>query len=46
MYSLHELGRMLHGCGFRVLEVSGHRAHPGTYFGSESPRIIVAAERV
>lgn len=45
LYSLHELGRMLHQTGFRVLEVSGHRAHPGVYFGSESPRIIIAAER-
>jgi SAM-dependent methyltransferase len=45
MYSLHELGRVLHQSGFRVLEVSGHRAHPGAYFGSESPRLIIAAER-
>jgi len=45
MYSLHELGRLLHQTGFRVLEVSGHRAHPGAYFGSESPRTIIAAER-
>jgi SAM-dependent methyltransferase len=45
LYSLTELGRLLHNVGFRVLEVSGHRAHRGAYFGSESPRIIIIAER-
>lgn len=45
LYALHELGKMLHDCGFRVVEVTGHPAHPGVFFGSESPRIIVLAER-
>lgn len=46
LYTLHELGRLLQRCGFRVLEVSGHRAHRGAYFGSESPRLIITAERI
>jgi SAM-dependent methyltransferase len=45
LYGLHELGRMLHDTGFKVVEVTGHMAHPGVFFGSESPRIIVLAER-
>jgi ubiquinone/menaquinone biosynthesis C-methylase UbiE len=45
LYGLHELGKMLHETGFKVLEVTGHPAHPGVFFGSESPRIIVLAER-
>ncbi|MBW2529773.1 MAG: class I SAM-dependent methyltransferase [Deltaproteobacteria bacterium] len=46
LYTLHELGRLLHQVGFKILEVSGHRAHPGAYFGSESPRTIIVAERM
>jgi hypothetical protein len=45
LYTLHELGKLLHEAGFKVLEVTGHPAHPGVFFGSESPRIIVLAER-
>jgi SAM-dependent methyltransferase len=45
LYALHELGKMLHECGFKVVEVTGHPAHPGVFFGSESPRLIVLAER-
>jgi ubiquinone/menaquinone biosynthesis C-methylase UbiE len=45
LYGLHELGKMLHECGFKVVEVTGHPAHPGVFFGAESPRIIVLAER-
>ena len=45
LYSLHELGKMLHDCGFKVVEVTGHPAHAGVFFGAESPRIIVLAER-
>ena len=29
LYSLHELGKILHDCGFKVVEVTGHPAHPG-----------------
>ncbi|WP_437634764.1 methyltransferase domain-containing protein [Sorangium sp. So ce854] len=45
LYGLHELGKMLHDTGFKVTEVTGHPAHPGVFFGSESPRLIVLAER-
>lgn len=45
LYGLHELGRMLHDTGFKVVEVTGHPAHPGVFFGSESPRVIILAER-
>jgi hypothetical protein len=45
LYSLHELGKMLHECGFKVVEVTGHPAHAGVFFGAESPRIIILAER-
>jgi SAM-dependent methyltransferase len=45
IYGLHELGKILHDNGFKVVEVTGHPAHPGVFFGSESPRIIILAER-
>jgi len=45
LYGLHELGKILHEAGFKVIEVTGHPAHPGVFFGSESPRLIVLAER-
>lgn len=44
-YSLHELGKLLHHAGLRVLEVSGHWAHRGRFFGSDSAALIVLAER-
>ncbi len=46
LYGLHELGRLLHHVGFKVVEVSGDRAYRGAYFGSESPRTIIVAERL
>jgi len=45
LYTLHELGKLLHDVGFKVVEVTGHPAHPGVFFGTESPRLIVLAER-
>jgi SAM-dependent methyltransferase len=45
LYSLHELGQMLHHQGFRVAEVSGLEATPGVFFGGDSPRMIILAER-
>jgi SAM-dependent methyltransferase len=45
IYSLHELGKILHEHGFKVCEVSGRVAMPGVYFGNESPRTIILAER-
>lgn len=45
LYALHELGAMLHDAGYKVVEVTGHRAHPGVFFGTESPRIVIVAEK-
>jgi SAM-dependent methyltransferase len=45
IYSLHELGRVLHESGFRVAEVSGRTATPGVYFGNESPKTMILAEK-
>jgi SAM-dependent methyltransferase len=44
-YSLHELGKMLHDNGFRVAEVSGRTGTPGVFFGCESPRTLILAEK-
>jgi SAM-dependent methyltransferase len=45
VYSLHELGKMLHEHGFKVTEVSGRIATPGVFFGNESPRTLILAEK-
>jgi 2-polyprenyl-3-methyl-5-hydroxy-6-metoxy-1,4-benzoquinol methylase len=45
LYSLHELGKVLHDAGFRVTEASGHTATPGVFFGEISPRLLVLAQR-
>ncbi len=45
VYSLHELGKILHEHGFKVCEVSGRLATPGVFFGNESPRTIILAEK-
>lgn len=45
LYALHEIGKMLHEAGFKVVEVSGHPATAGAYFGAESPRMIILSER-
>jgi SAM-dependent methyltransferase len=45
IYSLHELGNMLHSIGFAVHSVGGHRAAPGAFFGEESPRIIISCQK-
>jgi SAM-dependent methyltransferase len=44
-YGLHELGKILHDSGFKVCEVSGRITTPGVYFGQESPRTIILAEK-
>jgi SAM-dependent methyltransferase len=44
-YSLHEVGKLLHSAGFRVLEVSGAYHTRGRFFGNQSRHIIVLAER-
>jgi SAM-dependent methyltransferase len=45
LYSLHELGQILHQKGFRVAQVSGLEATPGVFLGADSPRMIILAER-
>ena len=45
LYSLHELGKILHAAGFRVIEVSGHMVTPGTFFGADSATLLLVAER-
>jgi SAM-dependent methyltransferase len=45
LYALHELGRLLHEHGFRVAEVSGSTATPGVFFGGDSPRTMILAEK-
>ncbi|MBX3187890.1 MAG: methyltransferase domain-containing protein [Labilithrix sp.] len=45
VYALHELGKMLHDNGFRVAEVSGRTGTPGVFFGCESPRTLILAEK-
>ena len=44
-YALHELGKLLHAAGFRVLEVSGSMVTRGRFFGNQSRQIIAVAER-
>jgi hypothetical protein len=44
-YSLHELGKLLHAAGFRVIEISGSMHTRGRFFGNQSRDIIVVAER-
>jgi len=44
-YSLHELGKLLHAAGFRILEVSGSIETRGRFFGSHSRSILVVCER-
>jgi hypothetical protein len=45
IYSLHELGKLLHDIGFRVTEASGHPAYPGVFFGATSPRVVILAQK-
>lgn len=45
LYCLHELGKILHNAGFRVIEVSGHIHTPGAFFGTESQNLIILAEK-
>lgn len=45
LYSLHELGKLLHDVGFRVTQASGDMTSPGVFMGPCSPRIIVRAQK-
>lgn len=44
-YSLHEVGKLMHAAGFRVLEVSGGYQMKGRFLGNQSRHIIVLAEK-
>jgi hypothetical protein len=44
-YSLHEVGKLMHRAGFRVMEVSGHISHRGEFFGNESRSLVLLAEK-
>ncbi len=45
LYSLHELGQVLHDAGFRILEVSGQARTPGAFFGPSSRELIILAQK-
>lgn len=45
LYSLSEIGRLLHDVGFRVALVSGGTATRGAFFGPVSRRIIIEATK-
>lgn len=44
LYSLHELGQVLHAAGFRILEVSGNARTPSA-FGPSSRELIILAQK-
>jgi SAM-dependent methyltransferase len=44
-YSLHEIGKVLHHAGFRVIEVSGGLDLRGRFYGNESRQLLVVAEK-
>jgi hypothetical protein len=44
VYSLRELGKLLHDIGFRVTQASGHTAYPDVFFGATSPRVVILAQ--
>ncbi len=46
LYAFHELRQLLQERSLRVTQLSGWEATPGAFFGVESPRLIIAAERV
>lgn len=45
LYSMHELGKLLHSVGFRITEASGHASIPGVFFGQCSPRVLLLAQK-
>ncbi len=45
VYSLHELGKLLHQAGFVVRAVTGNLATPGRFFGPHSPFLIIKSEK-
>ncbi len=45
LYALHEIGQIMHNCGFAVTRVSGHASSPGAFFGVDSQKLIIVAQR-
>lgn len=45
VYSLHEIGKILHHAGFRVLEVSGNFELRNRFYGTESRQLLIVAEK-
>lgn len=45
LYCLSEIGKMFHDVGFVVHSVSGSASTPGAFLGSNSPSLIIRAER-
>jgi SAM-dependent methyltransferase len=45
VYSLHELGKLLHEVGFVVRQVTGNIATAGRFFGLHSPQLIIKVDR-
>ena len=45
LYSLHEIGKILHHAGFRVLEVSGSFELRNRFYGTESRQLLIVAEK-
>jgi SAM-dependent methyltransferase len=45
LFSLHELGQVLHDAGFRILDVSGHPRTQGAFFGPSSRELIILAQK-
>jgi SAM-dependent methyltransferase len=44
-YCLHELGRLLHASGFRVLSVTGNMNTEGRFFGIQSSHLVIVSEK-
>ena len=44
-YSLHELGKILHRAGFKVIEVSGGIGMRGRFYGTNCRQILIVAEK-
>ena len=44
-FCLHEIGKLLHAAGLRVVEVSGSMATKGRFFGVHSRDLLITAEK-
>ena len=44
-YCLHELGRLLHSAGFRVVSVTGNINTTNRFYGQHSPYLIILSEK-